>query len=225
MHLVHLVYVCTAPTASTYVGALQILHLMPGWPVGLWTSDQPDTFGRLMQVMHKLDLCQLVSDLLLEPLQPSASRLHCCRSSCCLEAWLLWSSADRPGGCLSAGTGSASTPRRGSSFRCTAVAEPQCICCPATASLCHLALLWSCLLTGVPGSKAELVLPCLPGLQAAPLLFYSHRTLTVQVDHRQESHTCVYSRTALLSAVLWVDAGAVLEQQSALAEQQGRRSQ
>ena len=118
-------YLCTAPAAPTFIGALQILHLMPGWPVGLWTSDQPDTFGRLMQVKHRPELSQPGSILLLEPLQPPAPTLHCCRSSCCLEAWLLWSLAASPGGCPSAGTGSASTPRRGSSFRCTALAEPQ----------------------------------------------------------------------------------------------------
>ena len=110
---------------KTFIGALQILHLMPGWPVGLWTSDQPDTFGRLMQVKHRPELSQPGSILLLESLQLPAPTPHCCRSSCCLEAWLLWSLAASPGGCPSAGTGSASTPRRGSSFRCTAVAEAQ----------------------------------------------------------------------------------------------------
>lgn len=67
-------YICTAPAALTYIAALQTLHLMPGWPVGLWTSDQPDTFGRLMQVMCRPGMSQPASILLLELL--SLQRQH-----------------------------------------------------------------------------------------------------------------------------------------------------
>ena len=63
-----------APAALTYIAALQTLHLMPGWPVGLWTSDQPDTFGRLMQVMCRPGMSQPASILLLELL--SLQRQH-----------------------------------------------------------------------------------------------------------------------------------------------------
>ncbi len=102
--------------------------------------------------------------------KPSAPTLHCCRSSCCLVAWLLWSLAASPGGCLSAGTGSASTRRRGSSFRCSAVAGPQCICCPAKSGLvppCPPRL------TRAPGSRVGFV------LSWPPVLMLRHSCLTL----------------------------------------------